>query len=117
MTVLGSLQVSETGDIANWIIPGKTIKGMGGAMDLVACGSRVIVTMEHTAKGAIKLLKNCTLPLTAPKAASMVITEKAVFVNIDGKLVLTEIAKESSLEDIKKTTGFEIIAKNDLKRF
>jgi 3-oxoacid CoA-transferase B subunit len=88
MTMLGSLQVSERGDIANWVIPGKMVRGMGGAMDLVASGSKVVVTMEHTAKGALKLLKECTLPLTAAGVATMVITEKAVFERRDGRLVL-----------------------------
>lgn len=115
MTMLGSLQVSERGDIANWIIPGKMVRGMGGAMDLVASGSKVVVVMEHTAKNAKKLLKECTLPLTAPGAASMVITEKAVFEKIDGRLVLTEVAKESSLEEVKQLTSFEIIVKDKLK--
>lgn len=98
LTILGALQISETGDIANWIIPGSMVKGMGGAMDLVACKSRVIVVMEHTAKQAHKLLTSCTLPLTANGVVSMVITEKAVFENVNGKLVLTEVAEGSSLE-------------------
>ena len=93
MTMLGSLQVSERGDIANWIIPGKMVRGMGGAMDLVASGSKVVVTMEHTAKGAHKLVKECSLPLTAAGVATVVVTEKAVFELRDGRLILTEIAK------------------------
>jgi 3-oxoacid CoA-transferase B subunit len=93
VTMLGSFQVSETCDIANWTIPGKVMKGMGGAMDLVSCGSRVIVLMQHSAltkKGDrdFKLVPECTLPLTAKGVVSMVITELAVFENRGGKLVL-----------------------------
>jgi 3-oxoacid CoA-transferase B subunit len=101
--MLGALEVSENCDIANWIIPGKMMKGMGGAMDLVACGSKVIVLMEHAATGkdgkiSMKLLSSCKLPLTAKGVVSMVITEMAVFENRGGKLVLTEIAKGVTLE-------------------
>lgn len=97
MTMLGAMEVSESGDIANWMIPGKVMKGMGGAMDLVACGSKVVVLMEHSAKtkdGRIshKLVPKCNLPLTAKGVVSKVITELAVFENIDGKLILTDLA-------------------------
>jgi 3-oxoacid CoA-transferase B subunit len=111
MTMLGAMEVSEDGDIANWIIPGKLMKGMGGAMDLVSCRSKVIVLMEHSAKSkdskvSLKLLPKCKLPLTAKGVVSKVITELAVFENINGKLVLTEIAHETTLEDVQRQTGF-----------
>ena len=96
MTMLGALQVSSEGDIANWMIPGKMAKGMGGAMDLVSSGSKVIVVMQHnskaTGKGRLKLVDKCWLPLTGRGKAGKVITEKAVFENREGKLILTEIA-------------------------
>ena len=90
---------------------------MGGAMDLVTCGSKVIAVMEHTAKGAHKILDTCKLPLTGKNVVDKVITEKAVFEKRDGELVLTEIAEESNLDDVKKTTGFKFKAADDLKRF
>lgn len=107
ITMLGALQVSKNGDIANWMIPGKVAKGMGGAMDLVNCGSKVIVVMQHSAekakdKAKFKLVDSCWLPLTGKSKASMVITQKAVFENRYGKLVLTEIAEGLTLEDVQK---------------
>jgi 3-oxoacid CoA-transferase len=108
LTILGSMQVAADGSIANWIIPGKKVKGMGGAMDLTSSPSKVIVGMEHTAKGEIKLLQECTLPLTAPKSASMVVTEKAVFERVDGRLRLKELAKGETVESVQKVTGFNI---------
>ena len=104
ITVLGALQVDAEGNLANWCIPGKFTPGMGGAMDLVVGTKKLIIAMEHTAKGAPKIVKKCTLPLTVARKVNMIITEKGVFeVQSDG-LHLVEISPYSSLEDIRLTT-------------
>lgn len=105
ITVLGALQVDEKGNLASWTVPGKFVPGMGGAMDLVVGAKKVIVAMEHTAGGELKILKKCTLPLTAVHEVDMIITEKAVFTVDESGLTLTEISSVSSLDDIQKTTG------------
>lgn len=102
LTILGGLQVSSRGDLANWIVPGKMINGMGGAMDLVAGGSRVIITMEHQSKGQTKFLQKCELPVTGRECVDMCITEKAVFTwdKQTREMLLVEVAKGITPEDI-----------------
>lgn len=117
MTVLGALQVAQNGDLANWIIPGKYVKGAGGAMDLVSSDSRVVVTMEHTAKGQPKLLKKCTLPLTGPHVVDRVITELGVFDVEDRGLVLQELAEGVSLEDLRAATEADFTVSGSLGKF
>merc|ERR1712224_426935 len=116
LTILGGLQVAENGDLANWIIPGKMVKGMGGAMDLVGSGSRVVVTMDHTAKGAHKILPECTLPLTGKGVVDVIITDMGVLEVVKGKgLVLTEIAPDITVDDVKAATGAAFTVADNLK--
>ncbi|NKI98841.1 3-oxoacid CoA-transferase subunit B [Novosphingobium sp. SG707] len=111
VTVLGGLQVDETGRLANWIVPGKMVPGMGGAMDLVACANRVIVAMQHTAKGAPKIVPKCTLPLTADRRVDLIITDMAVIRPTDAGLVLEERAPGVTVDQIVEATAATLIIK------
>ena len=114
-TVLGALQVSQDGDIANWIVPGGMVSGMGGAMDLVVGAKRVIVAMTHTQKGEPKIMKKCTLPLTAARQVNMIITEMGVMDVTDKGLVLKEYNPEFTVDQIKEATDADLIIADDLK--
>ena len=114
-TVLGALQVDQEGNLANWMIPGKLVPGMGGAMDLVVGAKKVIIAMEHTAKGKPKILRSCTLPLTAKKEVDMIVTEMGVFEITPGGMYLREIAPETTVEKIREVTEAEFIVDENLK--
>ena len=116
VTVLGALQVAENGDIANYMIPGKMVPGMGGAMDLLSGAKKVIVAMEHTAKGAPKLLSECTLPLTAINAVDLIVTEMGVIEVTHEGFVLIEQNPEYTLDEIRAATGAPLIISAALKQ-
>lgn len=110
LTVLGALEVDQEGNLANWMVPGKMIKGMGGAMDLVAGARRVVVAMEHTSRdGRPKILRRCTLPLTGSKVVNLIVTEKAVIEVTPAGLVLKEIASDTTLDAVRQATEADLI--------
>jgi len=116
LTVLGAMQVDESGSIANWMIPGKMVKGMGGAMDLVAGARRVIVAMQHTDKnGTPKILKKCDLPLTGQNCVEMIVSDFGVMKVEKGEIILLEHAPDLTPEDVKKATGANLKFSPDLR--
>ena len=116
-TILGAMQVDENGDLANWMIPGKLTPGMGGAMDLLVGAKHVIVAMEHTAKGAPKILKKCTLPLTAKGQVNLIVTEMGVMEITPQGIVLKEIHPEFSIADVQAATEAILIISPELKPY
>lgn len=115
ITVLGTLEVDQEGNIANWVIPGKKVPGMGGAMDLVTGAKKVIVASLHTEKGRSKILKKCTLPLTAKHEVNLIVTELAVMEVTPEGLVLKEINKDTTVNEVISLTDADLIIHKDLK--
>ncbi len=115
-TVLGALQVDEEGSIASWQIPGKFVPGIGGSMDLIVGSKRVIVAMTHTSKDEIKIVKKCTLPLTAYKEVDLIVTERCVFEVTNNGLMLTELNPMFTIDDIKKSTLADFKISSQIKK-
>jgi acetate CoA/acetoacetate CoA-transferase beta subunit len=114
LTVLGGLQVDQSGQLANWMIPGKMVPGMGGAMDLVTGAKRVVVAMQHTAKGKPKIVKKCSLPVTATRAVDLVVTEMAVIRFDSGSATLLETGPGVSVDQVVAATEAELVVPNNV---